>query len=327
MSTVYGPVPSWRLGRSLGIDVLAPPKKCTFNCVYCQLGRTKIHVRGPEALHDPLVDVEQVLRDLDETLQRLNLDTVDFVTFSGTGEPTLHPDLGTIAHAVKRRVSGVPLALLTNASLLSRDSLRNNLSPFDLVVAKLDAGDDATLRAINRPADDALTCDALIHALKAFQSGFRGDLALEVMLLSSTHGQVTNVVGQPLQRLVDAILAVRPAVVQLDVPYRPPSESFVQTPSPERVQLIAKELAGVLGEDALWVYGLHDRRGAPVSWRPRVSLERDAINLLKRRPCRDVDVAAALGIPLTAARQLLMTLVAKNLLRTSSKDPRYYVSS
>ncbi len=325
MSTVYGPVPSWRLGRSLGIDVLAPPKKCTFNCVYCQLGQTKIHVRGPEALDDPLVDVEQVLRDLDETLQRLNLDTVDFVTFSGTGEPTLHPDLGAIAHAVKRRVNGVPLALLTNASLLHRRQLRPALSPFDLVVAKLDAGDDATLQAINRPADEALDCETLIQALKQFKSGFTGKLALEVMLLSSTHGQVTNVVGRPLQRLVDAILDVKPAVVQLDVPYRPPSESFVHTPSPERVQLIAKELAGVLGEDALWVYGLHDRRGAHVSWLHPVSLERAAINLLKRRPCRDVDVSASLGISLAAARTLLMALEAKNLIRTTLKDQRYYV--
>ncbi len=325
MSTVYGPVSSWRLGRSLGIDVLAPPKKCTFNCVYCQLGQTTIHVSGPEALNEPLIGVDQVLHDLDETLQRLDVDTVDIVTFSGTGEPTLHPDLGHIAHAVKRRVRGVPLALLTNASLLYREHLRAALSPFDLVVAKLDAGDDATLRAINRPADDALTCDALIHSLKQFQSGFTGDLALEVMLLSSTRGQATNVVGQPLQRLVEAILDVKPAVVQLDVPHRPPSESFVQTPRPERVQLITKELAGVLGEDALWVYGLHDRRGAHVSWLPPVSLERDAINLLKRRPCRDVDVSASLGIPLTAARKLLTTLAAENILSTTLKDQRYYV--
>jgi wyosine [tRNA(Phe)-imidazoG37] synthetase (radical SAM superfamily) len=326
MSTVYGPVPSWRFGRSLGVDVLAPPKKCTFNCVYCQLGRTKIHLTGLEELDQPLIGVNQVLVDLEETLKRINVDTVDIVTFSGTGEPTLNPDLGNIAQAVKRRVSNVPLALLTNSSLLHRDQVRKNLSSFDLVVAKLDAGDDEALQLINRPADDALDCETILRSIKQLRSGFAGDLALEVMLLSSTHGEVTNVAGRPLRRLVDAILDVKPDVVQLEIPYRPPSEGFVKPPSQERIHLIAKELAGALGEDALWVYGLNDRRGTQVSWLTHASLERDAINLLKRRPCRDVDVAASLGIGLTAARTLLTNLEEKNSIAKTSTDKRYYVS-
>jgi wyosine [tRNA(Phe)-imidazoG37] synthetase (radical SAM superfamily) len=89
LSTVYGPVPSWRLGRSLGVDVLLPPKKYTFNCIYCQLGKTRLHVSEPKALNERLVDVDRVMNDLGEVLKRLDVSTLDVVTFSGTGEPTL----------------------------------------------------------------------------------------------------------------------------------------------------------------------------------------------------------------------------------------------
>ena len=89
MSTVYGPVPSWRLGRSLGVDVLLPPKKCTFNCIYCQLEKTRLYVSEPKALNENLVDVDRVMNDLGEVLKRLDISTLDVVTFSGTGEPTL----------------------------------------------------------------------------------------------------------------------------------------------------------------------------------------------------------------------------------------------
>jgi len=101
MSTVYGPVPSWRLGRSLGIDVITPPKKCTFDCLYCQLGRTKIHVSKPEMIREPLASINKVSTDLENVLKRIDLNTVDIVTFSGAGEPTLNPRLGEIADEVK----------------------------------------------------------------------------------------------------------------------------------------------------------------------------------------------------------------------------------
>jgi len=325
LSTVYGPVPSWRFGRSLGIDVIAPPKKCTFNCIYCQLGRTKIHITGPEELDEPPIGVDRVLFDLEETMERINVDTVDIVTFSGTGEPTLNPELDKIAKEVKNRIKDVPLAILTNSSLLHRDNVRKNLSHFDLVVAKLDAGDDKTLQLINRPADGELDLETILSSIKRLKRGFEGDLALEVMLLSSEHGEVTNVEGKPLRRLLDAILDVKPNVVQLEIPYRPSSESFVKTPSRERINLISKGLAGALGEDKLWVYGLHDRRGKRVSWLTHKSLEREAINLLKRRPCRDADISASLGIGLAATRNLLKNLEEKNIIIAKiSKDERYY---
>jgi len=325
LSAVYGPVPSWRLGRSLGIDVLLPPKKCTFNCIYCQLGKTRAHVSGPEMLSEPFVEVDKVASDLNEVLKRLDLDSVDIVTFSGTGEPTLNLKLGQIAKEVKKRVVGLPLAILTNSSLFHRKDVRKNLSWFDLIIAKLDAGDDETFRLINRPADKKMNVETIVDSIKKLKKDIKGTVALEVMLLRSEDGQVTNVDGKPLRKLLDAILDVKPDQVQLEVPYRPPSEGFVKPPLLEKIEPILDELSKALGEDKLWVYGLHDKRGISVNWFLHESLEREVVELLKRRPCRLVDVSASLGIDLNTARSTIRRLKKRSLIVSKiSEGERYY---
>jgi wyosine [tRNA(Phe)-imidazoG37] synthetase (radical SAM superfamily) len=125
------------------------------------------------------------------------------------------------------------------------------------------------------------------------------------MLISSKEGQVNNVEGGSLRKLLDAVLDVKPDLVQLEVPYRPPSESFVHKPSRERIEQISREFAEALGEDRLWFYGRHDRRGKRVKWLKHISFEREALDLLKRRPCRIVDVSLSLGISSSAAKSLL----------------------
>ena len=328
MSTVYGPVPSWRLGLSLGIDVILPPKKCTFNCIYCQLGKTKRHVSGPEMLDKTLVDVNEVTNDLDEILKRLDLNTVDVITFSGTGEPTLNLRLGKIAREVKKRVGSLPLVILTNSSLFHRRDVRKNLSWFDLIVAKLDAGDDETFRLINRPADEKINVETIVDSIKKLRKAVKGTVALEVMLLRSENGRVTNIEGKPLRNLLEAILDMKPDQVQLEIPYRPPSESFVKPPPQEKIKLIFDELSRTLGEDKLWVYGLHDRRGKGVTWLSHASLEKEVVELLRRRPCRVVDISASLGIEPSRARSLLKRLREKHLVvAETSKGEKYYRTS
>jgi len=308
MSTVYGPVPSWRFGRSLGIDVITPPKKCTFDCLYCQLGRTKIHVSKPEMIREPLARINKVSTDLENVLKRIDLNTVDIVTFSGVGEPTLNPRLGEIADEVKIRIGRLSMAILTNSSLFYRDDVRRNLSEFGMVVAKLDAGDDETFRLINRPADKKLDIETIVESIKKLKSEIKGLLALEVMLLQTENGKVTNIKGKSLRSLIDAVLDVNPDVVQLEVPYRPPSESFVKPPPQSRIETISKELSETLGKEKLWVYGQHDRRKKRVTWLRHESLEKEVLTLLERRPCRAVDISLSLGIDLFTAQRLLKTL-------------------
>lgn len=308
MSTVYGPVPSWRFGRSLGIDVITQPKKCTFDCLYCQLGRTKVHVSEPEMIREPLASINKVSTDLENVLKRIDLNTVDIVTFSGVGEPTLNPRLGEIADEVKIRIGGLPMAILTNSSLFYRDDVRRNLSKFRMVVAKLDAGDDETFRLVNRPADKKLDIETIVEFIKKLKDEIEGLLALEVMLLQTENGKVTNIKGKPLRNLIDAVLDVNPDVVQLEVPYRPPSESFVKPPPKSRIETISKELSETLGKEKLWVYGQHDRRKKRVTWLRHESLEKEVLTLLERRPCRAVDISLSLGIDLFTAQRLLKTL-------------------
>lgn len=308
MSTVYGPVPSWRFGRSLGIDVITQPKKCTFDCLYCQLGRTKVHVSEPEMIREPLASINKVSTDLENVLKRIDLNTVDIVTFSGVGEPTLNPRLGEIANEVQIKIGGLPMAILTNSSLFYRDDVRRNLSKFRMVVAKLDAGDDETFRLVNRPADKKLDIETIVESIKKLKDEIEGLLALEVMLLQTENGKVTNIKGKPLRNLIDAVLDVNPDVVQLEVPYRPPSESFVKPPPKSRIETISKELSETLGKEKLWVYGQHDRRKKRVTWLRHESLEKEVLTLLERRPCRAVDISLSLGIDLFTAQRLLKTL-------------------
>ena len=284
-----------------------------------------MHVSGPEMLSEPFIDANKVAHDLDEVLKRLDLNTVDVVTFSGTGEPTLNLGLGKIAKEVKKRVGSLPLAILTNSSLFHRRDVRKNLSRFDLIVAKLDAGDDETFRLINRPADKKIDVETIVDSIKELKKAVKGTVALEVMLLRSEDGQVTNVDGRPLRKLLNAILDVKPDQVQLEVPYRPPSEGFVKPPSLEKIKPILDELSKALGEDKLWVYGVHDKRGMTVNWLLHESIEREVAELLKRRPCRLEDVSASLGIDHHAAQNIIKRLEKRNLIISKvSNGEKYY---
>jgi len=326
LSTVYGPVPSWRFGRSLGIDVILPPKKCTFNCVYCQLGKTRVQVAGPEELGEALVDVDLVLDDLDRVMKRLDLSTVDVVTFSGMGEPTLNPKLGEIAGEVRKRLADLPLIVLTNSSLFHRERVRKNLSEFDLIVAKLDAGDEKTFRLVNRPADENLSLKTIVESIKKLKAESKGAVALEVMLLRSEDGKITNVDGHSLRNLMSAILSLEPDEVQLEVPYRSPSESFVKPPPQEQMKLISDDLSKALGADKLRVWGLHDKRGRMVKWLSHETLEREIVELLKRRPCSAIDVSVSLGTALSATKRQLRKMTKKDILTVETLHGEEYYS-
>jgi wyosine [tRNA(Phe)-imidazoG37] synthetase (radical SAM superfamily) len=325
LSTVYGPVPSWRFGRSLGIDVISPPKKCTFNCVYCQLGKTLISVSEQREIHET-ISAEQVLDDLDRALKRIDLDSLDTVTFSGTGEPTLNSNLKIIANGVRERIDGIPMVILTNASLFHRRNVRKALEEFDMVVAKLDAGDNETFHSINRPTNRKLNIDSITNSIKRVGREVEGRLALEIMLLDSNIERITNTEGNHLQNLLDAIFEIDPDIVQLLIPYRPPSESYVRVPPPETVEFISNRLSERLGKGMLWVYSLHDRRGKAVRRLSLESLDEDVIELLKRRPCRSIDISLSLGVAPIDAKQLLERLGEKHLVVSERRGGENYYS-
>ena len=203
-SIVYGPVPSWRLGRSLGVDLLpADGKTCSFDCTYCQLGRTvrRLTVRAEFVASSALALELEAARNV----------AADYVTFSGMGEPTLASNLGE-ALRLARDVLGLPTAVLTNSSLMAREDVRRDLACADVVVAKLDAPDEQLFRRINRPLA-RLSLAETVEAIELFRATYRGKLALQIMFIEANR--------RAAGRLADIASRLSPDEVQINTPVRP----------------------------------------------------------------------------------------------------------
>ena len=209
---VYGPVPSRRLGRSLGVDALTF-KSCSFDCVYCQLGRTTNHtIERKEYI--PTADI------LDEVRRKLeNGDKPEYISFAGSGEPTLHSGLGDIIRGIKA-MTDVPVVVFTNGSLLWMPEVRADLAAADVVIPSLDGGDAALLDKVNRPAA-SLDFDRIVEGLIAFRGAFNGQIWLEVMLLGGISDDDASV--DAIARLAERI---RPDKVQINSVCRPPAETY-----------------------------------------------------------------------------------------------------
>jgi len=201
---IYGPVPSWRLGRSLGIDLLSGKKKvCTFDCIYCQLGKTK----GFTTKRKLYVPAEKVI----EEIKRLPDARIDYITFSGRGEPTLAANLGQTIRAVKK-IRKEPVAVLTNSTLLYRKDVRKELSLADLVAVKLDADSARSLKLINRPAKGIGFSD-ILKGIKQFRKEFRGRLALQIVFTEKNRGIAGKIAG--------LAKSIQPDEIQICTPTRP----------------------------------------------------------------------------------------------------------
>lgn len=236
MNYVYGPVPSRRLGISLGIDIV-PPSTCTFDCVYCQLGKTRYKVRDWTDLEFP--NTEEVLKGVKNHIKKHN--NLDFITISGSGEPTLNPNLGEIAEKI-RALTNIPLALITNSSLLTHDTVLNNAKKFDVVMPSLDTGDNKTFKTINRPAKD-LDINEIAEAIKRLRQESKGDIWLEVMLVK---GKITNASSKSIANITKKVNEIRPGMVFLNSPVRPPSEPWIKPLSDDEMDIIKSKMEDVI---------------------------------------------------------------------------------
>jgi wyosine [tRNA(Phe)-imidazoG37] synthetase (radical SAM superfamily) len=270
MRHVYGPVPSRRLGRSLGVDPI-PPKTCNWNCVYCQLGRTSPVTNTRRDYFPP----DEIVAQVSASLQAHSPGEIDWITFVGAGEPTLHASLGRMIRDVKALCS-IPVAVISNGSLLYRQEVCEELKAADAVLASLDAGSGALYRAINRPHPD-IRFHRFIDGLTTFSQEYSGSLWLEVMLIKGlnddelTLREVAAVVGQ-----------IEPDEVHITVPVRPPAEYWVAPASEEGLM----RAIAILGESAKI---LHPATGEfHLSGNDNVI---DAvIDIISRHPMREVEL-------------------------------------
>ncbi len=223
MELVFGPVPSRRLGRSLGVNNIPPPKKCSYSCIYCQLGRTWELTIERRSFHDPWSVAEAVSLKISEVGGK-----VDYVTFVPDGEPTLDENLGEEARRVKAVVEK-PLAILTNSSLIFRDDVRSDLMAFDLVSLKMDAASKDVWRRVNRP-HPSLSLDEILRGARRFAREFSGELITETMLIENVNDDPAEI-----EAIADLVAELEPRKAYLAIPTRPPAESWAKPASEETI--------------------------------------------------------------------------------------------
>lgn len=308
---LFGPVPSRRLGRSLGID-LVPHKVCTLDCRYCECGATtELTVERDEWVPtaEVLVELEGWLADhVDGGRQ-----AADYLTFSGAGEPTLHRDLGRIIHWLQPRTP-VPLALLTNGTLLGDPALRRELAPLDLVCPSLDTAVEATFQALNRP-HGSLSAAALVDALVAFRQEFPGQIWLEVLLADGVNDSDAE-----LDALAAAIERIAPDRVQLNTAVRPGADPTLTAAA---AQTLARALAR-FGPRAEAVATFTARHDGPATLAPEVLA--DAVLAVVRRRPETVDaLASSLGVALAEAQACVARLEAAGAVRREDRAGTPYV--
>ena len=201
-SSVYGPVHSWRVGASLGVDLLLQTSTCSFNCIYCQLGDIQLKT-DERKIYVPTAQVEHDLR-------RSRWEDADIITLSGSGEPTLALNLGEVIHWIKE-YTHKPVMVLTNATMLQDPKVIHDLQEADQVACKLDAATEAGLRQMNRPVA-GITLQRIVDGIKHLRANYSGKLALQCMFMPTNRQEV--------QAMADLINDIQPDEVQLNTPKR-----------------------------------------------------------------------------------------------------------
>jgi wyosine [tRNA(Phe)-imidazoG37] synthetase (radical SAM superfamily) len=303
---VYGPVPSRRLGASLGVD-LVPFKVCSYDCVYCQLGPTRRISCEREAFLPPARLIEEIRRAL------VQGPLPDVITLAGSGEPTLYEPLGELIRALKA-LTGIPVALLTNGALFWKPEVRRDAALADLVLPSLDAGDEATFQAVNRP-HPRLTLEETLQGLEAFRDEFRGSLWLEVMMVSglNTREDQVRAIAREARRF-------RPDRVQLNTPVRPSRLGPEAIVAPDRLQAWCP-LFTPAAEVIAAFQGTPSPTAAPTSL-----LAERLRELLARRPCTVEDASRGLSAaPAEVSKALAILLERGQARREPQGELTYYV--
>jgi wyosine [tRNA(Phe)-imidazoG37] synthetase (radical SAM superfamily) len=265
---LFGPVPSRRLGRSLGVD-LTPRKTCPLDCVFCQLGKTT----HKTLTRKEYVPTEAVLSELDTWIKAKG--NADYITLSGSGEPTLHSGFGEVLHFIRSR-SSIPAVLLTNGTLLHLPEVQEAASYAHVVKVSLSAWDQASFGWVNRPHPE-LSFDRMIEGQKAFRARFKGQMWLEVFLVAGMNSLPSDVA-----KIAGLVKEIRPERIHLNTAIRPPSEDFA-TPVPrERLE----SLSPLFYPKAEVIAEFEAKQRVEMQ-----AAQEEIYSMLQRRPCTAQEIA------------------------------------
>lgn len=301
MNIVFGPVPSRRLGRSLGID-LVPFKTCAYDCIYFQIGRTTLKTDERRAWVD-VGDIEGELGD------KLKADP-DYITLGGSGEPTLHSGIGELIDLIKG-ITDIPVAVLTKGSLLWREDVRLDLMSADLVIPSLDTGDQDIFERINRPMTSISYRD-MVEGIVSFTAAFKGECWLEVFIIEGMNSTI-----EAAKKIADAARSISPTRVQLNTVSRPPVEPSAIRASTKHLEDIARLFhppAEIIAEHP----PTEDSR------EHNTASVQSIIELLKRRPCTIDDVSRGLEIHRNEAIKHIDTLTKRGVISSMRRDNSVY---
>ena len=286
---LFGPVPSRRLGISLGVD-LGPQKTCSLDCIYCECGSTdNLTVDRQE-----YVPVDEVIKELEHYFK--NNPEPEYITFSGSGEPTLNSRIGDVLEFIRRKRPHLPIAVLTNGTLLGQEDVRKALSSADLVMPSLDGASASALQTINRP-HKSIDIDSYIDGIALFRSGFAGTLKLEVFILPGYNDKPAE-----LALLKEAIERIDPDLVQLNSLDRPGVMEGIRAATPMQLQMIADFFKPLKVE----IIGTALNRKTVGSY--RTDMESAIIETIMRRPCTPADLATILGCHVSEINKYLGAL-------------------
>ncbi len=292
---LYGPVPSRRLGRSLGID-LVPHKICTYDCIYCQIGKTT----QKTLLREEYVPVGEVLEEVDRFLKAEH-PSVDFLSLSGSGEPTLHSKIGLVINGLKE-LSSLPIAVITNGSLLFLEEVQQELLDADVVLPSLDAVSSEAFLKINRPLE-GFSVEKVVEGLVQFRKVYGGKIWLEILFCRGVNDH-----PEELNRMREAILRVQPDQIHLNTVVRPPSETWAEPLSREEME----KIRAFFGEKAILIseFDRHPLTGS------EENVKEEILKILRRRPLSISDLSRGMGIRQEELKHHLGVLLQEGKIRS-----------
>jgi wyosine [tRNA(Phe)-imidazoG37] synthetase (radical SAM superfamily) len=298
---LFGPVPSRRFGRSLGVDI-SPYKTCSFDCLFCQLGRTTLKtIRREEYV--PTQDVIEELKDWIATF-----DEADYISLAGSGEPTLHSRFGDIIEFA-RGATSIPVSLLTNASLLTDVDVRASAAKANVVKVSLSAGDQDLFEYVNQPHPDVMLKD-ILDGLQAFRNEFTGQLWLEVFVMWGVNSNIEEI-----SRIAELAQTFRPDRIHLNTAVRPPAESFIKPVPKQRLEELAecfKPHGEVVAEFHSDCIPQEAANGG------------DILAMLQRRPCTATEVSAVLGLHVNEVSKYIGKLERTGQIHTKCSGSAIY---
>ena len=298
-------MPSRRLGRSLGVDIV-PFKTCTLDCIYCQLGKTT----RKTLQRKEYVPVDDILAEL-KTLLDAGLQA-DYITIGGSGEPTLHSGIGRLISGIKK-LTPIPVAVLTNGTLFFLPEVRADCAAADVILPSLDAGDRAAFDKVNRPHDQ-ITFDRLVDGLCALRKEYPGQIWLEVFCIERF-----NTDNPQLAKIAEAVKKIRPDKVHLNTAVRPTAETGVEKVAPEKLELLARQIGSNCSVIADFVSS-HCGKVAD-------NVPQTLLSMLKRRPCSLDDVCSALGLDAKDASGYLDELQRQGAIQSENKQGQTFFTA